>query len=250
MKSIRFAWLFPFSVLLVGCHFTTFADPNNPSKAGALQPEVLRRQVKGASDALYTRCLAGEITEEQYQDLLAGYADDLIKSTDIKSVDPSKAWEYGDVFRTARLWKAAEGIYRVAVKAAKDEDRRVNDSLFLAECLSHEGKVEEALKLARTTFDTPAESKAPILYGVLYNIAPSAQAKGKDEELARLLEDAVHQSDLTKVNESTPEGHNFLMALPHHQRNARELAAKLYRSAGSDRQVERVLSGKLPTIRI
>lgn len=238
------------SLLLSGCKFGTFPDPNDPNSAGDLQPEVLRRQVKGASDALYARVLSGEITESRYRELLAGYTGDLLKATNIEGVDPAKAWEYGEVFRTAKQWKAAEALYRVAVKAAKDDDRRVNDTLKLAEAVAHLGRVGEAIAEARKSFTAAPEFKAPILYGVLYEIAPAAQGKGKDAEIARLLEDAVRQSDLTEVSPVSEAGQAFLAALPHHQRNARQLAATLYLNAGKPDDAERVLGGKLPTVRI
>jgi len=248
-------FLIPFSLFLLpfclsGCHFDTFPDPNDPSLAGEAQPEVLRRQVKGASDALFARRLSNEITEQQYQNLLAQFTDELLKSTHVESVDATKAWEYGEVYRTARKWKEAEILYRAAVKVAKDDDRRVNDSLFLAEALAQQGKVEEAIKTARTTFDTPGPFKAPILYAVLYQIVPGGQGKGKDSELAHLLEDSIRQSDLVEVDQTIESGNAFKLALPHHQHNARELAAKLYLGVGKAADAERVLGGKLPTMRI
>jgi hypothetical protein len=238
------------SLLLSGCHFTTFSDPNDPNSAGELQPEVLRRQVKGASDALYARVLSGEITEPRYRELLTDYTDNLLKSTDIEGISPAKAWEYAEVFRTAQQWKAAEALFRIAVKAAKDDDRRVNDTLKFAEAIAHLGRVSEAIAAARKTFDAPPQFKAPILYGVLYEIAPAAQGKKKDAEVARLLEDAIRQSDLTEVDRNSEAGQAFLTALPHHQRNARQLAATLYLNAGKPDDAERVLGGKLPTVRI
>lgn len=250
-RRLRFPFYsFLISFSLSGCHFGTFPDPNDPKLAGDAQPEVLRRQVKGASDALFARQMAGEISEKQFQDLLAQFSDDLLKSTPVESVDPDKAWEYAEVYRTARKWKEAETTYRIAVKAAKDDDRRVNDSLFLAEALAQQGKIDEAISSARSTFDTTGPYKAPILYAVLYQIVPGGKRKGKDAELARLLEDAIRQSDLVEVDESTESGKAFKFALPHHQHNARELAAKLYLGVGKAADAERVLGGKLPTTRI
>jgi tetratricopeptide (TPR) repeat protein len=230
---------------LVGCKFGPFPDPNDPSIAGDRQPEVLRRQVAGASDALLTRHLAGEITDAQYRDYLAKFTDDLLKPIKLESVSPSNAWQYGEVYRTARKWKEAEGLYRTAVSVAKDDDRRVNDTLSLAECLAQEGEVKKAIAEARLTFDTPPKYKAPILYGVLYRIVPGGQGKGRDGDLARLLEDAITQSGLTQVNMATDSGKAYVFALPHHQHNARELAAKLYLSVGKAADAERVLAGKL-----
>lgn len=251
---VRFPlFLLPLALSLSGCHFYTFPDPNDPNLAGDMQPDVLRRQVKGASDALFARRMSGEISEEQYQRLLIEYTDDLLKNTKVEAIDPEKAWEYGEVYRTARKWKEAETLYREAVKvakASKDDDRRVNDTLFLAQALAEQGNVEEAIQEARSTFDASGPFKAPILYAVLYQIVPGGQNKGKDAELARLLEDAVRQSDLVQVDPSTEAGKAFNFALPHHQHNARELAAKLYLGVGKAADAERVLGGKLPTMRI
>lgn len=242
-----------FALGLSGCKFGTFPDPNDPAGAGDLQPEVLRRQVKGASEALLARVATGEITNERYQDLLADYAEGLLKSLHIENIDPAKAWEYGEVFRTGRMWKQAAAAYRIALeqaKKSKNEDRRVNDSLFLGEALAHLGRVGEAIDLARSTFDTPPVSKAPILYGALYNIAPAGKGKGKDAELARLLEEAIDQSSLAQVDYATEAGKAYLIALSHHQRNARQLAAELYLAAGKEADAERVLGGKAPPMRI
>ncbi len=238
----------PFTFLLAGCHSTPWPDPNDPRGAGVQQPEVLRRQVTGASDALLARVVGGEITDAQYRDLLANYTDGLLKGIRVESLDPKRAWEYGMVFRAGRLWPKAEEAFRVAVKAAPDIDRKVNDTLRLAEAEAQQGRVEEAVRTARETFDSPY--KVPILYSVLYEIVPAGRGKGHDADLARLLEDAIPQSDLVRVNLATDEGKAFVMALPHHQHNARELAAQLYVSAGRTADAERVLSGKPSTIRI
>lgn len=212
------------------------------------QPEVLRRQVKGASDALFARVADGEISDAKYRDLLANYTDSLLKNVPVESLDPKKAWEYGMVFRTGRLWSKAEAAFRIAVKAAPDIDRKVNDTLRLAEAEAQQGRVDEAVRTARETYDS--SYKVPILYSVLYEIVPAGRGKGHDADLARLLEDAVRESDFVRVDESTDEGRAFAMALPHHQHNARELAAQLYLSAGRSADAERVLGGKPPTLRI
>ncbi len=242
--------LFLLPLLLAGCRLPAFPDPNDPKLAGGQQAEVLRRQVKGASDALFARVIGGEITDQQYKDLLADYTDNLLNGVKVETLDPQTAWQYGEVFRTGRMWDKAETTYRIAVKAARDDDRRVNDTLGLAEALAQEDKVAEAIAEARKTFDAPPAAKAPILYGVLYQIAPAGRGKGKDAALARLLEDAIRQSDLVKVDESSDAGKAFTAALSHHQHNARRLAADLYLSSGHDAETERVLGGKSPTIRI
>lgn len=238
------------SLLLSGCHLSTFPDPNDPNGAGALQPEVLRRQVKGASDSLYARVTGGEIDDRTYRRLLAQYTDDLLKRIQIDRVDPAKAWEYGEVFRTGQLWDRAEKTYAIAMKAAANDDRRVNDTLRHAEALAHLGRVEEAVKEARSTFDAPPTEKAPILFSVLYEIVPGGRGKGKDLLLAHLLEDAIAQSSMVQVDLKSDAGKAFMTALPHHQHNARELAARLYLDGDRTSDAERVLSGKPSTIRI
>lgn len=236
--------------LLVGCKTGTFPDPNDPNSDVLPQPDVLRRQIKGASDALLARVGSGEITDAQYRDMLRDYARSLLKKTDIESVAPAKAWEYADAFRTAQMWKEDEALLRIAVKAAKDSDRGVNDRLRLAEALAHLDRVEEAIDVARETFDAPRESKVPILYAVYLEIAPAAKGKGHDVELARLLEDASRQADLAVVDPNSDSGKAFLFALPHHQRNARKLAAELYLAAGRSQDAERVMADRLPTIKL
>ena len=212
------------------------------------QPEVLRRQVKGASDSLLAREAGGEITDEQYRNMLAQYTDDLLHNVHVESLDPKRAWEYGMVFRAGRLWDKAEQAFRIAAAHPADEDRKVNDTLRLAEAEAQLGHVAEAVKTARQAF--ASDYKVPILYSVLYEIVPAGEGKGHDVELARLLEDAIPQSDEAKVGTNTDEGKAFVQALSHHQHNARELAAKLYLSAGKSVDAERVLSGQASTIRV
>jgi hypothetical protein len=126
----------------------------------------------------------------------------------------------------------------------------VNDALHLAEALAYLGRVPEAIATARTTFNAAPSDKVPILYGVLYEIAPAAQGHGRDAELAGLLDEAIRQADLTQVDPNTPAGGQYVTARPHHIRNARRLAAELFLKAGKNEEAERVLAGKLSTIRV
>ena len=119
----------------------------------------MRRQVKGASDALLAREFRGEISDAQYR-TSGQYTNGLLKTCRSKTPTP-QAWEYGEAFKTGRLWPRTERLYRIAAKAAKNEDRRVNDTLQLANALAHLGKATEAIAEARKTFDASPEQKAP-----------------------------------------------------------------------------------------
>jgi len=209
----------------------TIPDPNDPNEAGIAQPEVLRNDLKGASDSLYDRVYKGEISDFQAQNYLAEYADRLLKGLIVEKVPVSKAWEYGDVFRTARRWKQAKLFYEIAVKNAKDYDRKVNDSLRLALVDCKLDDVPTAIKLVRSTFSAPPKEKAPILIGTLLEVVPAGRGKGHDVELAQLLEDAIPQAEQTMVNPNTQSGRTFLLARRHHVGNAWLTVVQMFNDA-------------------
>ncbi len=231
------------AALLAGCQTPTPADPNDP-KLGAIEPEVLRRSLKGASEAFMDRVTRGEISDGQFQDLMAQTANRLLTGVTIENTDPEMAWEYGEVFRTARQWASAETFLRVAVDFAiktRNEDRRVNDLVRLAQVLVMENKVEEGLKTARETFSAPDEGCAPILPATLLEIAPAARGKGHDLELAELLVGAIACHRRTRVDTQSEAGRAFLSARPYHIRNAYRLAVGLLQSSGQSARAAEVL---------
>lgn len=237
--------------LLVGCETAVLPDPNDPNDVSVVQPDVLRNSLKGASDNLNQRLAQREINQRQYDALMAQYANDLLNTTNIEAIPPSRAWEYAEVFRTAKRWKEAATVLKVAVKAAKSQDRRVNDTLRLAQALAYENEVPEAIQTAKKVFDAPAQEKAPILLAVLYEIVPAARNKGKDVDLATLLEDAIEQAQQTLVDPNSDAGKMFLAARPHHVRNAWMTVLDLYSAAGRDdlaqkamRRMDAMLSGQ------
>ncbi|MES1227086.1 MAG: hypothetical protein ABUL72_00355, partial [Armatimonadota bacterium] len=142
-----------------------------------------------------------------------------------------EAWEYADIVRQADRWQDAYDLLKMAVEFAKNEDRRVNDSLQMARCAAHLGKVDEAIKLARSTFSTPAPGKAPILFAVLYEITPEALGKGKDLAVAKLIEDAIEQHEAATVTTDSQAGRDFLAARAHHIRKAWDQVLKIYTAA-------------------
>lgn len=253
-RNLRLLWLragklallwLAVGVVLGGCKSGTLKDPNDPSEAGVLAPEVLRQDLKGVSDMLNERLSKGEINEPQYQALIEKAANELLAKVNIDKVDPSLAWQYVEVLRTAGRWKDTERFAEVAVKYAdrtKNMDRLVNDTLRLAQAQARLGNVEEAIKTARTVFNAGPTDSGPILMSTLYEIVPAAQGKGHDEELAKLLEDAIACHMRTVVDPNEQHGKEFLAARPRHIRFAWEAIVQLYRSTGNERAAQDAMS--------
>lgn len=227
----------------LGCQSPTLPDPNDP-KLGAVEPEVLRRSLKGASNAFLERVARREIDDRQFQDLMAQTARRILQGVTVENTDPSLAWEYGEVFRTARQWATAEVFLKVAVQNAtesKDEDRRVNDLLRLAHVQAMQNRAAEAIATARLAYDTPDEGAAPILPATLLEIVPAGRGKGQDAELAKLLIDAIACHQRTKVDPQSEAGQAFLAAKSHHIRGAYRTALLLLQAAGDTKLTEEVL---------
>jgi tetratricopeptide (TPR) repeat protein len=219
-------------------HVGTPVDPNDARQAGMLTPEVLRRNLAGASDSLLDRVRRGEIDDAEYKELMAKAAQTLLSQVDIAQIPPNKAWEYGEVYITARRWPDAKKALEIAVKAAKNEDRRVNDNLRLARVLAETGDVDGAIKTARSVFDTDDKAAAPILPATLLEIVPAAEGKKKDAGLARLLEEAIKCEMRTIIDPETQPGKDFLFARPFHIRRAWEKVVELYVKAGMDSEAQ------------
>ena len=229
--AVVFGLLLAFVV--AGCQVVDpLPDPNDPTQVGILQPEVLRRNLRAASDAAMLRVVREEITESEAQKLVQEYAERSIGSIDLDHIPDVQAWEYAEVFLAAKNWPLARAALIVAVKNTNGEDRRVNDTLRLATAEAHLGNVKEALTIARTVFDTPDPSAAPILLAVLYEITPPSRAKGQDIELAKLIEDAITQHQRVRVNRRSDAGRAFLQARPYHIRRAWQAIFELYEAAG------------------
>lgn len=235
------------ATFLTGCKVGVPPDPNSPPPGTAMRGAELRRNLKGASDMLNERVSSGEIDEAKAAELLQSYAEELAQTLDLGKVPPDEAWEYAEVYLTARKWAEAEQVLKLAVKSANSEDRRVNDTLRLARAQANQGRVEEAIATARTVFDAPPRETAPILPAVLFEIAPVARGKGHDLELAKLIEDAIKLHERTIVDPETEAGRMFMYARPSHIRNAWLLIEKLYEDAGRPDQArnarERQFSG-------
>lgn len=220
-----------------GCGSKAPPDPNDPAAVGIMQPDVLQRNLKWASEMVNDRVAKDEISDREGRQYLTKYANQLIEKIDFKQMDDNRAWQYADVFRTAERWDLAQKALDKAVAHAKktgNQDRFVNDSLRLAQAIAHQGKRKESMELVRSVFDTRDRDKAPILLAVVYEIAPALKGHGMDAEAAQLVEDAIQQHLQVVIDPKTEAGQNFLAAKWHHIRKAWELAIDLYRSAGKD----------------
>ena len=220
--------------LLGGCATGRPLDPNDPQD-GPLSAQIINKQMKALNQSLYTRRIKGELTEDEYLRLLSQGADEIIYNVKLDAMDPSEIWLYAEVLRTAKRWKEAEEVLKVAVKHAKmvhDEDRRVNDTLRLAQAEANLGKVKEAIATAKTTFDVRPEDAVPVMMGTLYEIIPAARGKGQDVELAKLLEQAIAVHMRAKVDPASDAGRAFIQTRPNHVRKAWETVASLYQDAG------------------
>jgi tetratricopeptide (TPR) repeat protein len=192
-----------------------------------LQPDVLMKNLKWTSDAANMRVERGEISEARAKEIVAGYATDLTANIDLQRIRLDRAWEYAEVFRTARQWERARAVFEVAVANPPNSDRRVNDSLRLAHVLSEMGRVEEAISRARSILDAAPENRAPIMPALTLEIVPAARGKGFDKELADLLEASIPIYEGTTVNEDSDAGKAFLFAKPFHIKHARKLIVEL-----------------------
>lgn len=192
-----------------------------------MQPDVLMKNLKWASDAANVRVANGEINEARARELVSEYAVGLTQHVKIEEIDLNRAWEYAEVFRTARIWNKAKPLFELALAKPVNEDRRVNDSLHLAQALGQLGQVPEAIQRVRTIFDAAPQDRAPIMPALTLEVVPACMGKGHDEELAKLLEEALPLYDATVVDEKTEGGAAFKIAKPYHMRRAVRLIAEL-----------------------
>ncbi len=192
-----------------------------------MQPDVLMKNLQWASDAANFRVANGEIDEARARELVSEYAFGLTQHIKIEAIDLNRAWEYAEVFRTARIWRKAKPLFELALVKPVNEGRRVNDSLRLAQVLGYLGEVDAAITRARSTFDAAPQDRAPILPALTLEVVPACRGKGFDKELAQLVKDAIPIYDGTVVDVKSEAGAVFLMAKPHHMRKASQLVQEL-----------------------
>ena len=227
----RLVFGFCFTIALSGCKFNPPVDPNDPKEVGLRSADLILDDIRMASNQINERVRIREITVKQGSDLLASYAAGLVPPNATKSITEGDAWKYAEIFRTARNWRLASETLMIALKHPADEDRRVNDTLRLAQAEANLGQVKEAIARARSVFNAKDADTAPILPAVLYEITPGAAGKGLDRELAHLVLDAALIHEKTLIDLNTEAGRRFLQARPHHLEVAMKEAKKLLDSA-------------------
>lgn len=219
-------------LVIAGCQAPSIPDPNDPTVPGPNQTQRIVAAIKAVSDAANKRVLDREISPDDAKQLVNTFEANLCRSIDISQISPADAYIYGQIFLDAQDWENARKVLTLAVAHAKDEDRRVNDTLRLAQAYAELGDVKKAIGLTKTTFTTDPEDKAPILPGVLFTIIPAGRGKGSDAELAGLLEDAIHQHELVVVNPQLDNGKMFLAAEPVLLNRAWHEVIRLYEESG------------------
>jgi hypothetical protein len=224
------------ALCLVGCRFGQLPDPNKAEPSAKFDGEALQKSVRAADETLTERLVRGEISEGTKREMLHDFIREQIGEIDLNAIPKDQVWRFADVYRQLEDWKTTEVLYSRAVDNAKDEDRRVNDTLRLAEVKARLGDVPKGLELVRSTFDVKPEGKAPILLAVLYEFAPAALGQGHDLEVARVLEDSTAQHLLTIVDPSSEAGQRFLEARAHHLSRAWEIIVRIYRGTGDEAQ--------------
>jgi hypothetical protein len=234
VKPIHFAVLAALG--LVGCRFGQIPNPNEKATASAFDGAELQASVRAADETLNERLLRGEIDMATKKSLFQDYIRDQVREIDVDKIPTDQAWRFADVYRQLEDWQTTDALYTRAVEAAKTEDRRVNDTLRLAEVKAQLNDVTKGIELVRSTFSAQPGGKAPILMAVLYEFAPAALGKGMDVEVAELLESAIEQHLLTYVDPSTESGRRFLEARPHHISRAWEIIVRVYRQTGDEQK--------------
>lgn len=216
-----------------GCNFSPPPDPNDPTQVSIQQPKVMMRRLKWASNAANMRVAQGEISEQKAKELVSQSAKGMISAIPQDMIPHDQAWEYAEVFRTAKDYESAVKFFKIAVENAATEDRKINDTLRYAHCLAETGQVKEAIEMAKSTFTAPDTDTAPVLPSILYEIAPAARGKGHNKELSDLLYGAVRVFERTIVDKDSEAGAMFLMARPTHIKKAISLAQELSRQTSN-----------------
>lgn len=200
---------------LIGC-----GQYPNPNDLATIDPvhrvEVANKRLESAETTLDYKVKTREISDERRNELIKELSDVMLTKVDPKAIPDTDQWMYGALLRVTGRWKEAEAALATAVKVAKNNDRKVNDTLKLAQAEAKNGKVEDAIKTANTVLDVPDADAAPILPSVLYEVVPAAQGKGHDRELAELLTKAVECHRRVKVDPNSDAGKYFLVASAHH----------------------------------
>ena len=213
MTKLNPLWL---CLLLIGC-----GQYPNPNDLASVQPEhrveIANKRLEAAETTLqYKVGVSHEISDGRRNQLIQELAEDMLKSVDPKVIPESDLWMYAALLRVTNRWAEAETALVAAVKVAKTEDRRVNDTLKLAQAQAKNAKVTEAISTANSVLNVADGDAAPVLPAILYEVVPAAQGKGHDKDLADLLVKAIDCHRRVKVDLNSDAGKLFVAASRHH----------------------------------
>lgn len=222
-----------FAVLAAGCQSGKLPDPNSENEI-AEHPEIMMRNLVNWRTRLDRKVAKKELTPAQRDQMMAERTNEYLQLITPEMATEENAWIYGDLFRDGGRWEDAYRLYDAARKLAKTEDRRVNDNLRFARAAAKLKKHKEALEAVKSTFNAPAEEKAPILPAVLYEVVAAAEEDKKAPygDYATLLEEAIKQHLVTQVDAASDPGKAFLAAKPTHLSRAWSKVVGLYQAGG------------------
>lgn len=225
---IRKAWWLVVP-LVCGCQTKTLPNPNAAGQGASA--DALTQNLRLASEEANRRVANGEIDESTAKELVVRKARELADAIVLDKTPEVDAWKVGDLYRSAQMWKEAEAALSIAIKSPANEDRRIVDTLRLAQALAHQGKAKEAIAISERVFDAKPTDSAPILPGILYEVIPPIEGRGNDKALAGLLEKAIAAHMATIVDHRSDAGKAFLLARKHHVSMAWEKVVFLYDAA-------------------
>jgi tetratricopeptide (TPR) repeat protein len=237
--KLKWMLLLAIGAICFGCRLSSPPDPNDPKNAPPDElAKTLRKNLQTAADDLNQRVIARQMSDAERNRLLAEKAKELLAQGDPKHCAPKDAWIYADLMLTEKDYADAIPLLKTAVKYAesvKDDDRRVNDSFRLARAMAQLGQIEPALTLAQSIISSKPADPGPVLPSVLLQLAPLTEGKGHDEQLAKLLEEAIHEHLREKVDPTSDAGKMFLAAKPYHIHRAWDkIVILLYNSGHPD----------------
>ncbi|MEI8281895.1 MAG: hypothetical protein WCG75_05785 [Armatimonadota bacterium] len=212
MASVRLALL---ALVLIGCG--QYANPNDLTAIRSeLRVEIAYKRLEAAESTLQFKVDSKEINDVRRNELISDLASDMLQSIEQKTVPESDQWMYAALLRVTNQWPATEVALKRAVVVAATQERKINDSLKLAQAKARNGEVDEALATATSVLNAADKDAAPILPAVLYEIVPAAEGKGRDKELADLLTKAIECHKRVKIDVATEAGRAFLIARQYH----------------------------------
>jgi len=223
MLKKNLPWL---CLLLVGCG--QFPNPNDLATIPAdSKAAVAYKQLDSVETTLDYKVIQSEISDERRNEMIRQFSEELLKTIDPKAIPDSDQWMYATLLRVTDRWVDAEEALKIAVKVADSPDRKINDTLKLAQAQAKNGEVAEAIKTASVVLTVPDTDAAPILPSVLYEIVPAAENKGHDKDLAKLLTEAIACHMRVKVDRTSDSGRQFLIARRYHVNKAHQKVEQL-----------------------